>query len=106
MRWGLASAASECRRTTESTPPESAMQTDELRASVFAIEATSGPWIEDSIGDAAGVLLRAGFLELAITHQALEAFFHQQGRLLALQLPQRFGERLAKRLCSRFRIAV
>src|SRR5215213_7935943 len=51
-------------------------------------------------------LALAGFLELAIAHQPLEALLDELFRLLFAQLLQRLGEGLAQRLGGGLRIAV
>jgi hypothetical protein len=69
-----------CSRTTESTPP------DKPTASRF--------------------LPLGRFLELAISHQALEAALDELFRLLLLELLERLGERFLERLGGRLRVAV
>src|SRR5688572_19062424 len=67
-----------CSRTTESTPPER-------------------PTAISALG---------GFLELAMAHQALEAFLDQVLRLLAVELLEGLEQRLAQRLECGLRVAV
>src|SRR5262249_7125019 len=81
---------SRCSRTTESMPPE---------------RPTAMRFFRCACRNARALAL-AGFLELAIAHQPLEALFDELLRLLFAQLPERLGERLAQRLGGGLRVAV
>src|SRR5687767_10943512 len=114
----LAIEASPCSITTESTPPDRAAQIDLFRAEALSSDADKARWMRSTTAEpcarvacaAAGLLrmglLRAGFLELAIAHEALEAFFHEQGGLFRLELLERLGQRLAQRLPHGFGVSV
>src|ERR1043165_496223 len=76
-------------RTTESMPPE---------------RPTAMRLLPCACRNARALAL-AGFLELAIAHQPLEALLDELLRLLFAQCLQRLGERLAQRLAGGLRIA-